>query len=125
MNQDLAVTAADDVTRYDFGQVRMLFEEYKLRAARHAEDEAWLEQFKARAKEVSNNADEFVLDGEVVATLVAGQLNVGRIEKELPDIHQRYMRPVTKVQFDKERFQAENPGLFREYQARRFCVTGK
>lgn len=127
MAQELATPAANTpaVRSFSMDQMALLWLEAKMRLARIKEDEKWLDEFKDGLKRLSSNAEEFTLGGDTVAQLRLGQLNESRLAKELPQVHEQYMRVVAKHQFDRDAFAKEQPDLFREYRARRFCVTGE
>lgn len=126
MSQELAIQAAKQpVRRYSLDPVRPAFEEFLMRSARLRSDERWCDKFKSMAKALAPDIDEYTIDGNAVAKIVPGQLNVSKLAEELPDIHAKYTRAVTKIEFDQEAFRRDEPELFKHYQARRFCVTGE
>lgn len=126
MAQDLVTPDETPAVRsFNMDQMALLWLEAKMRFARVKEDKKWLDEFKDGLKQLSNNADEFTINGNTVAQLELGQLNESKLAKELPQVHEQYMRMVAKHQFDRDAFAKEQPDLFKEYRARRFCVTGE
>lgn len=127
MDQDLVATADKTVKKpsYSLDQVTMLWQEYQMRRQRMEADKAFCDEFTQTLKGVCGDADEFTFQGKKVATLVLGQLNVTRLAEEQPELHEEYMRRVTKLQFDRDALKKERPDVYEEYQARRFCVTGE
>lgn len=84
-----------------------------------------LDEFKAGLAEISHGANSFTLDGETVASMVPGQFNESKMAQELPDLHEEYMRMITKRQFDRAGFRKDHPQLYEQYRAQRFCFTGE
>lgn len=126
MSQDLVGTAGKKVVKeYSLDPVRPAFEEFLMRTARTKADQAWCNRFKTMAKEVSQGAESFTVEGRAVARIALGQLNETQLAEQLPDMYKKYVRPVTEMKFDQEAFRHDNPELFKAFRARRFCVTGE
>lgn len=122
MTQELDTQAGK---QYSLDKTIMLWQEAQLRSQRVKEDTKWLDEYKDTIKAVAGEADEFTINGEVVARLVPGQLNVSKLAAEQPQLHQRYMRLVSKHQFDSGSLERDEPEIFEKYRARRFCVIGE
>jgi len=74
-----------------------------------------------RFKAMAGNADQFVIDGVVVAThAISGPFNVSRFAKEQPHLYEQFLVPVTQMVFDQDAFEAAHPHLFHgdDYRAR-------
>lgn len=127
MDQELATPAANTPARKQFNVAPMatLYQEYLQRRERMKEDEAFCDQFVEALKAMAPDVDEFVLNGEVVAKLIPGQMNVKKLASELPQVHERFVQRVVETKFDKKAFERAEPGLFAQYRTRRFCVSGE
>lgn len=128
MTQDLVATADRTPAKkpqYSLDQVALLWQEYQMRRKRMEEDKAYCDEFTDALKEMCGDAEAFTFQGKQVATMVLGQLNVKRLSEEQPEAHEKYMRRITKLQFDRDGLRKEDPDLYEKYQARRFCVTGE
>jgi hypothetical protein len=105
--------------------MRELWFQYKQNKAEQKRAKKWTDEFGAALKALSGDAQEFRLDGEKVAMLVAGQLNRSTLAKEQPDVVKRYTRMVTKEVFDEVWFKEEMPEMYKQYQAQRLVLTGE
>jgi hypothetical protein len=110
---------------FNLDNLAMLWEEFRKRHARHKADKKWLEEFKATLKKVSDNAEEFKLNGSKVAALQPGNLNISRLDKEQPDVVAKYTHIVAEQKFDTEWFRTEEPELFEQYRAKALVLTNE
>lgn len=77
------------------------------------------EVYKNRFKELAGDADELVLNGEVVATnTVSGKFQPSQLARELPHIHAAYMKDKVVRVFDEEAFKAHQPFMWGQYRSR-------
>lgn len=111
---------------YDIDDLDLFYQEFLLRRDRAAEDTKWIKAFQAQLDRIADGADHFRLRGNVVATYKRnGNLNLTRLEEEHPEVIKQYTRLVTKLDFDKDAFEAQEPELFAEYRAKVFRVVPK
>lgn len=122
MDQDTSLAERDT---FNLDTIEMLWTEFEKRRARAAEDKKWLDEFKATLKKVSGDAENYNLRGQRIARLIPGQLNLSQLNKERPDLVERYTRIVAKEQFDAEKFFAEEPETFEQYRARRLVLVSE
>lgn len=105
--------------------MRELWHQYRDNKAQQKRIKKWVDEFGGALKQLAAGADKFALDGQVVATLVYGQLNETLLAKEQPAIVAEYTRKMTVERFDKEAFRNEMPDMYRQYQAQRLVLTGE
>ncbi len=110
---------------FNLDTIEMLWNEFEKRRARAAEDKKWLDEFKATLKKVSGDAENYNLRGQRVARLIPGQLNLSLLNKERPDLVERYTRIIAKEQFDTEKFSGEEPDTFEQYRAKRLVLVSE
>ncbi len=110
---------------FNLDTIEMLWNEFEKRRARAAEDKKWLDEFKATLKKVSGDAENYNLRGQRVARLIPGQLNLSLLNKERPDLVERYTRIIAKEQFDTEKFSSEEPDTFEQYRAKRLVLVSE
>lgn len=108
---------------FHLDSVGMLWQEYKMKHARHLADGKWLEEFKETIKKVVGDATEFKINGNKVAMLVPGNLNRQLLAKEQPDLVREYTRTVFKDEFDQVAFAKDHPELFEQYRAKAFKLS--
>ena len=76
------------------------------------------EKYRDRLGLKIGNADQIVINGNVVANYTPGAFNAAKFVKENPVLAEKYTRPRLVDQFDSVRFAEENPGLHLEYRTR-------
>lgn len=112
--QEEAVTF--DLTPYAERFYEMQNEKVTFEAAKRI----W-EASRDRFKAMAGNANQFMLNGIVVAThAVSGPFNKSRFAKEQPHIYEQFLVEVTVQVFDEDAFAAAHPNLYNsdEYRAR-------
>ena len=110
--------------QFDLGQLQLVFGEYRRHHATIQEPTRWMKQFKALLAPVVKQASLLTLGGNAVATYrYDGKLATKRLEEEQPHIHAKYMRRVSKLEFDEEAFRAEEPVLHQLYRGRSFRLV--
>lgn len=112
-----------DRKRFDLEPVGMTYEEYLLRRARRMEDEKWMELFREGIRKQSGDAEEFFLNGTLVATCyIDGKFKQREFEEANPHIVEHYTDYVTEKKFNVERFKEENPEIYEQYRATSFRI---
>ena len=93
---------------------------YELRVLKQRYDDAKkaYEKYRDRLGLRIGDADEIVINGNVVSNHTPGAFNTAKFLKEQPGIAGKYMRPVVVEEFDKAKFEKENPGLYLSYRTR-------
>lgn len=95
-----------------------LVHEFEMRKKRIAEDKRWTEEFQALMARLSGGADEYRLNGALVATHYRnGNLNLSKLEAEHPDVVARFTELTTEPKFNRQRFAQEEPELFAAYRS--------
>lgn len=98
--------------RENWEELTILKREYDLAKARY---ELYLKRLKAKA----GNADQLVLDGQVVAThAISGAFNVAKFRQEQPARYDAYTKQELVEVFDFEEFAKHHPNVVNEYRAR-------
>lgn len=117
---------AADAKKFELGRkklTRQLWDQYFENCKEIKRLQAWCEDFEKELATASGDAQEYTLDGKVVAThLRNGNFAEKRFAGEQPVLFEKYRRMVTELKFDRTLFAQENPELFEEYRARRFLV---
>lgn len=99
-------------TQFDLTPFADNFEELKVLKLEADIAKKRYELFRDRLKARTGNADELLINGQLVATnAVNGAFQTSRFIKEQPHIAESYMAPVTRLEFDYESFAQEHPGL--------------
>ena len=76
------------------------------------------EKYRDRLGQRIGDADQIVVNGNVVANYTPGAFNASKFIKENPVLAEKYMRKRLVEEFDTERFADENPGLHLDYRTR-------
>lgn len=96
---------------YDMQQDKVKYESYK---------RIW-ETRRDRFKTMAGKANQFMLNGVVVAThAISGPFNKSKFAKEQPHIYEQFLVEVTTLVFDEDAFAAAHPNLYYgdDYRAR-------
>lgn len=93
---------------------------YELRVKKRLMDEAVrdYETSRDKLKKFIGDADEIVVNGNVVATHPRGAFNKAKFAKENSALAAKYMEQVFSERFNEEKFAQENPGLWLAYKSR-------
>ena len=119
MTDDFATPANDK--QFDLGPYRDHWTHYLSLRAAH---EQYL-KYHERFKELAENYDELVLDGEDVRTnTVSGRFSEKWLKTEHPHIHAAYIKPKVMQVFDEEAFKEHQPTLWMSGRARSLRVPG-
>lgn len=98
--------------QYDLGPYRENFDELKLLKLEADIAARKYELFRNRLKDRVGDADELVIDGQVVAThAISGAFNQSRFAKEQSHIFQEFLVDRVVQVFDEEAFAATHPAL--------------
>lgn len=113
--------------QFDLGPFREHFDELRLLKLEADTAAKRYELYRNRLKARIGQADELILDGQLVAThAISGAFNKSRFEKEQPAIFEDYL-VIREVQvFDEERFAKDHPHLYESdaYRARSLRFKG-
>lgn len=107
--------------QFDLAPYRENFEELKLLKLRMETAKKEYELYRDRLKARVGDADELVLDGQVVAThAISGAFNKAKFAKEQAHLFEQYLVEVPTMVFDEERFAEVHPHLYEgdDYRAR-------
>jgi hypothetical protein len=102
-----------------------LWEQYVEKKKQQAQVKKWIDQFGDAFKRLAGDAKQLRLHGKLVGRLVCGQLNKTLLAQEQPHIIEKYTRTVTTQAFDEQAFKAENPEMYKQYQALRLTLAGE
>lgn len=98
--------------QFDLTPFRENFEELKLLKLEMETAKKKYELYRDRLKARVGDADELVLDGQVVAThAISGAFNKAKFAKEQPHLFEQYLVEVPTLVFDEERFAETHPQL--------------
>lgn len=98
--------------RENWEELRLLKENYDLAKRQY-------ERYLGRLKAKIGNADELVLNGQVVAThAISGAFNESKFRDEQGALYQAYVKPRLIDAFDADEFREHNPGLYEQYRSR-------
>lgn len=107
--------------QFDLAPYRENFEELKLLKLRMETAKKEYELYRDRLKARVGDADELILDGQVVAThAISGAFNKAKFAKEQAHLFEQYLVEVPTLVFDEERFAKVHPHLYEgdDYRAR-------
>jgi hypothetical protein len=80
--------------------------------------------YKERFKELAADADEFVLDGEVVASnRIAGAFQPSQLKADLPHMYNAYLKDKVVKEFDEPTFKEHNPEMWNRFRSRSLRKT--
>ena len=102
---------------FNLDDISMLWKEFKERRGQQLEHKKWCDEFRDSLKRLSGDASAFRLRGQKVAELRPGALNKTLLAKEQPDVIAKYTTMTVVERFDEDKFRAEEPDLFKHYQA--------
>jgi hypothetical protein len=111
---------------FDLAPLRLYWGEFLQRHSVHADMAKWLKEFKTLLPQVPKveESTAFTVDGTVVATYHRdAALNVSRLKAEQPELYHKYMRRVSKIEFDKEAFALEEPAMNAAYRSKRLGLV--
>lgn len=75
--------------------------------------------YRDRFKELAADADEFVLDNEVVASnRVAGAFQATQLKADLPHLYNAYLTDQVVKHFDEAAFKEHNPEMWNRFRSR-------
>ena len=109
-------TVTFDLTPYADRFYEMQAEKVKFEASKRI----W-ETSRDRFKSMAGKANQFMLNGVVVAThAISGPFNKSKFAKEQPHIYEQFLVEVTTLVFDEDAFAAAHPHLYYgdDYRAR-------
>lgn len=116
--------AKKDEPSYALDRFGAQFGQYLVHHAAVKGPNEYMKQFKAILPALVDSASLLTIGNRPVATFrYDGKLAVERLAKEQPEIYERYLRRVSKLEFDKEEFAAHEPGLFQLYRGRSFRLV--
>lgn len=98
---------------FDLRPMAMVWGEFKLRHADHAETDLWLKQFKTlfpRFPGVTQKNTVLTMNGDTVATYrYDGVLSKKRVQENYPDLYQKFLKRKSTLVFDEEAFKEKYP----------------
>lgn len=109
---------------FDITHLRLHFGEFLKHHSIAKDSTGWTNQFKTLVPGVVGDAGLLTVKNLPVASFKRdGKLVFSRLEAEQPHIVAKYMRMVTKPEFDEAAFRAEMPDVHAAYRARSFRLV--
>lgn len=111
----------EDLITFDLAPYREEFYSFQEDKVKYEAAKRLWEIRRDRFKAMAGKANQFVLDGIVVAThAISGAFNKAKFAKEQPHIYEQFLVEVTIQVFDEDAFAAAHPNLYYgdDYRAR-------
>lgn len=116
-----AAEIREELVTFDLAPYREEFYSFQEDKVKYESVKRLWEMRRDRFKAMAGRANQFVLDGVVVAThAISGAFNKAKFAKEQPHIYEQFLVKVEVEVFDEEAFAAAHPNLYHgdEYRAR-------
>lgn len=111
----------EEAVTFDLAPYREEFYSFQEDKVKYEAAKKLWEMRRDRFKAMAGRANQFVLDGLVVAThAISGAFNKSKLEREQPHLYEKYLVKVEMEVFDEEAFAKDHPTLYHgdEYRAR-------